>query len=347
MAKRVFLEFEHDIEAFEKKVDELRELAENTSESAVAVSIDAEVAQLENKSRELLKKVYADLTPWQMSLVARHPNRPYTLDYIDMMFTDFQELHGDRAFADDEAIVGGLARLADMNVIVIGNQKGRTLRERTRRNFGMARPEGYRKALRLMKLAEKFGLPVITFVDTPGAYPGIDAEERGQSEAIGHNIYAMSTLNVPIVSCVIGEGGSGGALAIAVADTVMMLQYSTYSVISPEGCASILFKDAGQAPRAAEALALTAPRLSQLGLVAMPTLLARRAERLEGYGRFERLAEEVPEPEAPAAAPEAQPDAKADPCDCSCAKKAAQAAKSVKARPAAEEAKAAEAEKAE
>ena len=224
MAKRVFLEFEHDIEAFEKKVDELRELAENTSESAVAVSIDAEVAQLENKSRELLKKVYADLTPWQMSLVARHPNRPYTLDYIDMMFTDFQELHGDRAFADDEAIVGGLARLADMNVIVIGNQKGRTLRERTRRNFGMARPEGYRKALRLMKLAEKFGLPVITFVDTPGAYPGIDAEERGQSEAIGHNIYAMSTLNVPIVSCVIGEGGSGGALAIAVADTVMMLQ---------------------------------------------------------------------------------------------------------------------------
>ena len=226
-----------------------------------------------------------------------------------------------------------------------------------------------------MKLAEKFGLPVITFVDTPGAYPGIDAEERGQSEAIGHNIYAMSTLNVPIVSCVIGEGGSGGALAIAVADTVMMLQYSTYSVISPEGCASILFKDAGQAPRAAEALALTAPRLSQLGLVDrvlseplggahrdpklmattlkkalvdelrvlmkhdMPTLLARRAERLEGYGRFE--------PEAPAAAPEAQPDAKADPCDCSCAKKAAQAAKSVKARPAAEEAKAAEAEKAE
>ena len=266
MAKRVFLEFEHDIEAFEKKVDELRELAETTSESAVAVSIDAEVAQLESKSRELLKKVYADLTPWQMSLVARHPNRPYTLDYIDMMFTDFQELHGDRAFADDEAIVGGLARLADMNVIVIGNQKGRTLRERTRRNFGMARPEGYRKALRLMKLAEKFGLPVITFVDTPGAYPGIDAEERGQSEAIGHNIYAMSTLNVPIVSCVIGEGGSGGALAIAVADTVMMLQYSTYSVISPEGCASILFKDAGQAPRAAEALALTAPRLSQLGL---------------------------------------------------------------------------------
>lgn len=183
MAKRVFLEFEHDIEAFEKKVDELRELAENTSESAVAVSIDAEVAQLENKSRELLKKVYADLTPWQMSLVARHPNRPYTLDYIDMMFTDFQELHGDRAFADDEAIVGGLARLADMNVIVIGNQKGRTLRERTRRNFGMARPEGYRKALRLMKLAEKFGLPVITFVDTPGAIPH---RRRGARPVRGH-----------------------------------------------------------------------------------------------------------------------------------------------------------------
>ncbi len=339
MAKRVFLEFEQDIEAFEKKIDELKELAENTSEGAAAVSIDAEISQLEAKSRELLKKVYADLTPWQMSLVARHPNRPYTLDYIDMMFTDFQELHGDRAFADDEAIVGGLARLADMNVVVIGNQKGRTLRERTRRNFGMARPEGYRKALRLMKLAEKFGLPVITFVDTPGAYPGIDAEERGQSEAIGHNIYAMSTLNVPIISCVIGEGGSGGALAIAVADSVMMLQYSTYSVISPEGCASILWKDAAQAPRAAEALALTAPRLVELGLVDRviseplggahrdpklmavtlkkvlvdelrallkvdrDALVARRGERLESYGRFEIVgqatAEAVPL-EAPA-----------------------------------------------
>ena len=374
MAKRVFLDFEHDIDAFDKKLVQLKELAEDTSQSG-AVSIDAEIAQLENKSRELLKKVYADLTPWQMSLVARHPNRPYTLDYIDMMFTDFQELHGDRAFADDEAIVGGLARLADINVVVIGNQKGRTLRERTRRNFGMARPEGYRKALRLMKLAEKFGLPVITFVDTPGAYPGIDAEERGQSEAIGHNIYAMATLNVPIVSCVIGEGGSGGALAIAVADTVMMLQYSTYSVISPEGCASILFKDAGQAPRAAEALALTAPRLSQLGLVDrvlseplggahrdpklmattlkkalvdelralmkkdMPALLARRAERLEGYGRFEIVGEDKPAAEgesaAAAQAPEAQDEPKAEaaakPCSCPCAEKAARATEPEKA----------------
>ena len=345
MAKRVFLEFEHDIEAFDKKIEELKELAENTAESDKAVSIDREIAALEAKSVELLKKVFSDLTPWQMSLVARHPNRPYTLDYIQSMFTDFHELHGDRAFADDQALVGGLARIADINVVVLGNQKGRTLRERTQRNFGMARPEGYRKALRLMKLAEKFDLPVVTFVDTPGAYPGIDAEERGQSEAIGHNIYAMSTLSVPIVSCVIGEGGSGGALAIGVADTVMMLQYSTYSVISPEGCASILWKDAAQAPRAAEALALTASRLSELGLVdrviteplggahrdpkLMATtlrkaitdelrkllkmdraeLLARRAARLENYGRFERIsAETAPEPTAqPAETPAAEP----------------------------------------
>lgn len=327
MAKRVFLEFEHDIEAFDRKIIELKELAEETAESAKAVSIDKEIGQLEAKADELLKKIYADLTPWQMSLVARHPNRPYTLDYIESMFTDFHELHGDRAFADDPAIVGGLARLADMNVVVIGNQKGRTLRERTRRNFGMARPEGYRKALRLMELAEKFGLPVITFVDTPGAYPGIDAEERGQSEAIGHNLYKMSTLKVPVISVVIGEGGSGGALAIAVADSVMMLQYSTYSVISPEGCASILWKDAAKAPQAAEALGLTADRLSELGLVDRviseplggahrdpklmattlrkvivdelryllkldtETLVARRAERIEGYGRFEALVE--------------------------------------------------------
>ncbi len=353
MAKRVFLEFERDIEAFDRKIEELKELAENTSENAKAVSIDKEIGQLEAKSAELLKKVYADLSPWQMSLVARHPNRPYTLDYIQSIFTDFHELHGDRAFADDQALVGGLARLADINVVVIGNQKGRTLRERTQRNFGMARPEGYRKALRLMKLAEKFDLPVVTFVDTPGAYPGIDAEERGQSEAIGHNIYAMSTLNVPIISCVIGEGGSGGALAIAVADTVMMLQYSTYSVISPEGCASILWKDAAKAPQAAEALSLTAPRLSELGLVdrviseplggahrdpkLMSTtlkkalvdelrallktdraaLLARRAARLENYGRFMTL-ETAPAAEVPAAeektpapeAPEAEKPAK-------------------------------------
>ena len=349
MAKHVFLEFEKDIEAFDKKVEELKELAENTAESDKAVSIDREIASLEAKSVELLKKVYSDLTPWQMSLVARHPNRPYTLDYIRSMFTDFHELHGDRAFADDQALVGGLARIADINVVVLGNQKGRTLRERTQRNFGMARPEGYRKALRLMKLAEKFDLPVVTFIDTPGAYPGIDAEERGQSEAIGHNLYDMATLKVPVVSCVIGEGGSGGALAIGVADTVMMLQYSTYSVISPEGCASILWKDAGQAPRAAEALALTAPRLSELGLVdrviseplggahrdpkLMATtlrmaltdelrkllkidrseLIARRLSRLENYGRFERVVEEAAEQpaEAPVEAPAEQPKAEA------------------------------------
>ena len=349
MAKHVFLEFEKDIEAFDKKVEELKELAENTAESDKAVSIDREIASLEAKSVELLKKVYSDLTPWQMSLVARHPNRPYTLDYIRSMFTDFHELHGDRAFADDQALVGGLARIADINVVVLGNQKGRTLRERTQRNFGMARPEGYRKALRLMKLAEKFDLPVVTFIDTPGAYPGIDAEERGQSEAIGHNLYDMATLKVPVVSCVIGEGGSGGALAIGVADTVMMLQYSTYSVISPEGCASILWKDAGQAPRAAEALALTAPRLSELGLVdrviseplggahrdpkLMATtlrmaltdelrkllkidrseLIARRLSRLENYGRFERVVEEAAEQpvEASVEAPVEQPKAEA------------------------------------
>ena len=265
MAKKVFLEFERDIEALEKKIDELRELEEQ--ESGRGVSVAAEIASLEAKEAELVKKTFASLTPWQMSLVARHPNRPYTLDYIDAMFTDFHELHGDRAFAEDKAIVGGLARIADINCVVIGNQKGRTLRERTERNFGMARPEGYRKALRLMRLAEKFDLPVITFVDTPGAYPGIDAEERGQSEAIGRNLYEMSTLRVPIVSCVIGEGGSGGALAIAVADVVMMLQYSIYSVISPEGCASILWKDSAKAPQAADALSLTADKLSALGLV--------------------------------------------------------------------------------
>ena len=321
MAKKVFLDFEHDIEVLEKKINELRELEE--SETEHAVSVTSEIASLEAKENELVKKIYAELTPWQCSLVARHPQRPYTLDYIDAIFTDFHELHGDRAFADDEAIVGGLARLADINVVVIGHQKGRTLKERSRRNFGMAKPEGYRKALRLMKLAEKFDLPVVTFVDTPGAYPGIDAEERGQSEAIGRNLYEMAGLKVPVLACVIGEGGSGGALALAVADMVMMLQYSTYSVISPEGCASILWKDAQQAPRAAEALALTADRLSQLGLVdrviseplggahrdpklmatnlrqalidelrallklPLDTLLERRSERLSRMGDFE------------------------------------------------------------
>ena len=325
MAKKVFLEFEHDIEALEKKIDDLRELDE--SEAGHAVSVASEIASLQAKEDELVKKIYAELTPWQCSLVARHPQRPYTPDYIDAIFTDFHELHGDRAFADDEAIVGGLARLADINVVVIGNQKGRTLKERSRRNFGMAKPEGYRKALRLMKLAEKFDLPVVTFVDTPGAYPGIDAEQRGQSEAIGRNLFEMAGLKVPVLTCIIGEGGSGGALALAVADMVMMLQYATYSVISPEGCASILWKDAAQAPRAAEALALTADRLSQFGLVdrviseplggahrdpklmatslrqvlidelrallklPLNTLMERRSERLRRMGDFEVVGE--------------------------------------------------------
>lgn len=267
MTKQVFLDFEKDIEALETKIEELEALAEETSDKSKSVSIDAEISSLKKKSRELLKKTYANLTPWQIAQVARHPNRPYTLDYIQSVFTDFHELHGDRMFGDDAAMVGGLARLADMDVMVIGHQKGRTLKERTERNFGMPRPEGYRKALRLMKLAEKFNLPIITLIDTPGAYPGIDAEERGQSEAIGRNIYEMSNLKVPVIACVIGEGGSGGALAIGVADRVLMLEYSTYSVISPEGCASILWKDAKEADKAAIALSLTASKLKSLGLI--------------------------------------------------------------------------------
>lgn len=267
MTKQVFLDFEKDIEALETKIEELESLAEETSDKNKSVSIDAEISSLKKKSRELLKKTYAKLTPWQIAQVARHPNRPYTLDYIQNVFTDFHELHGDRMFGDDAAIVGGLARLADIDVMVIGHQKGRTLKERTERNFGMPRPEGYRKALRLMKLAEKFNLPIITLIDTPGAYPGIDAEERGQSEAIGRNIYEMSQLNVPVIACVIGEGGSGGALAIGVADRVLMLEYSTYSVISPEGCASILWKDAKEADKAATALSLTGYKLKEKGLI--------------------------------------------------------------------------------
>lgn len=267
MTKQVFLDFEKDIEALETKIEELEALAEETSDKSKSVSIDAEISSLKKKSRELLKKTYANLTPWQIAQVARHPNRPYTLDYIQNVFTDFHELHGDRMFGDDMAIVGGLARLADMDVIVIGHQKGRTLKERTERNFGMPRPEGYRKALRLMKLAEKFNLPIITLIDTPGAYPGIDAEERGQSEAIGRNIFEMSQLKVPVIACVIGEGGSGGALAIGVANSVLMLEYATYSVISPEGCASILWKDAKEANKAAEALCLTSNNLKELGLI--------------------------------------------------------------------------------
>ena len=225
------------------------------------------IAELEGKSQTLTKDLYAKLTPWQIAQVARHPQRPYTLDYVEHMFTDFQELHGDRSYADDHAIVGGMARFNGQSCMVIGHQKGRDTKEKIHRNFGMPRPEGYRKALRLMRLAEKFGLPVFTFVDTPGAYPGIGAEERGQSEAIGHNLFVMADLKVPIVSTIIGEGGSGGALAIAVCDQLLMLQYSTYSVISPEGCASILWKSADQANIAAETMGITASRLKSLGLV--------------------------------------------------------------------------------
>ena len=255
MAKQVFLEFEKQIEELETKIEELTNM--QSKEDGSELDLTEEIEKLKAKTEQHLKKTYAELTPWQTSLVARHPQRPYMLDYIEMIFTDFHELHGDRHFADDASIVGGLARLAGHPVVVIGNQKGRGTKERMQRNFGMSRPEGYRKALRLMKLAEKFHLPVFTFVDTPGAYPGIDAEERGQSEAIGRNLYEMSQLRTPIIATIIGEGGSGGALAIAVADCVMMLQYSIYSVISPEGCASILFKDAARANEAADALGLT------------------------------------------------------------------------------------------
>lgn len=261
--KKTFLDFEKDIEALDEKIDELRSM----QESDPSMDIGEEVDRLEQKSAELLKQTYAELTPWQISQVARHPNRPYTLDYIRMMFSDFYELHGDRRYSDDPAIVGCLARLGGDPVMVIGHQKGRDIKSRTYRNFGMANPEGYRKALRLMKLAEKFGLPIITFVDTPGAYPGIDAEKHGQSEAIGRNLVELTHISVPVITTIIGEGGSGGALAIAVADSVLMLQYSTYSVISPEGCASILWKDAGRASEAANALALTADRLKELKLI--------------------------------------------------------------------------------
>ena len=261
--KKTFLDFEKDIEALDEKIDELRSM----QESDPSMDIGEEVDRLEQKSAELLKQTYAELTPLQISQVARHPNRPYTLDYIRMMFSDFYELHGDRRYSDDPAIVGGLARLGGDPVMVIGHQKGRDIKSRTYRNFGMANPEGYRKALRLMKLAEKFGLPIITFVDTPGAYPGIDAEKHGQSEAIGRNLVELTHISVPVITTIIGEGGSGGALAIAVADSVLMLQYSTYSVISPEGCASILRKDAGRASEAANALALTADRLKELKLI--------------------------------------------------------------------------------
>ncbi|RPH44803.1 MAG: acetyl-CoA carboxylase carboxyltransferase subunit alpha [Burkholderiales bacterium] len=260
--KTTFLEFEQPIAELEAKIDQLRFVQDDS-----AVDIADEIQRLEKKSQSLVKDTYAKLTPWQVAQVARHPQRPYTLDYIAAMFTDFHELHGDRAYADDPSIVGGPARFNGLPVMVIGHQKGRDTKDRGYRNFGMPRPEGYRKALRLMRTAEKFGLPVITFVDTPGAFPGIGAEERGQSEAIGRNLYAMAELRVPIVTTVIGEGGSGGALAIAVADCVLMLQHAIYSVISPEGCASILWKTAEKAPEAAETLGVTAHRLKALGLI--------------------------------------------------------------------------------
>ena len=317
MAKRTFLDFEQPIAELENKIEELR-YVQNES----AVDISEEIDQLDKKSLQLTKDIYSDLSPWQITKIARHPERPYTLDYVRDCFTDFVELHGDRHFADDQSIVGGLARFNGNACMVIGHQKGRDTKERTARNFGMVRPEGYRKALRLMKTAEKFKLPVFTFVDTPGAFPGIDAEERGQSEAIGRNIYEMAQLEVPIISTIIGEGGSGGALAIAVADQVLMLQYSIYSVISPEGCASILWKTSDRAQDAAEALGITAHRLKALGLVdkivsepvggahrdmrqmsaflkralgdawrqvsdlKVKELLDRRYERLLSYGRF-------------------------------------------------------------
>jgi len=260
--KTTFLDFEQPIAELEAKIEELRFVQDDS-----ALDISEEIARLQAKGQALLKDIYAKLTPWQVSQLARHPQRPYTLDYVGEIFTDFHELHGDRVYADDLAIVGGLARLNGQAVMIIGHQKGRDTKERALRNFGMPRPEGYRKALRLMHLAEKYGLPLLTFVDTPGAYPGIDAEERGQSEAIGRNLCEMAQLKVPIIASVIGEGGSGGALAIAVADTVLMLQYATYSVISPEGCASILWKSAERAAEAAEALGLTAHRLKALGLI--------------------------------------------------------------------------------
>ena len=262
MSKTTFLSFEQPIAELESKIEELRFVQEDS-----AVDITEEIDRLSQKSQQLTKDIYAKLTPWQVSQIARHPQRPYTMDYVNEIFTDFHELHGDRSYADDQSIVGGLARFNGKACMVIGHQKGRDTKERAMRNFGMPKPEGYRKALRLMKVAEKFNLPVFTFVDTPGAFPGIDAEERGQSEAIGHNLYAMAELKVPLIATIIGEGGSGGALAIAVGDAVLMLQYATYSVISPEGCASILWKTAERASDAAEALGLTAHRLKALNLV--------------------------------------------------------------------------------
>jgi acetyl-CoA carboxylase carboxyl transferase subunit alpha len=318
--KTTFLDFEQSIAELESKIEELQFVQDESS-----VDISDEIKTLSEKSQQLTKDIYANLSPWQVSQVARHPQRPYTLDYVGALFTDFHELHGDRNFADDQSIITGLARFENQPCVVIGHQKGRDTKERALRNFGMSRPEGYRKAKRVMRLAEKFNLPVFTFVDTPGAFPGIDAEERNQSEAIGHNLYVQAELEVPIIATIIGEGGSGGALAIAMGDVVLMLQNSTYSVISPEGCASILWKTADKAPEAAEQLGLTAQRLKTIGLidkiVAEPTggahrdydtmmtnmrkalieslktfdgmkvdaLLERRHERLMSYGKFKEI----------------------------------------------------------
>ena len=318
--KQTFLEFEKPVEELEARIEELRFVQDDS-----ALDISEEIAKLSKKSQGLTKDIYAKLTAWQISQVARHPQRPYTLDYINGMFTGFEELHGERSYGDDPAIVCGMARFNEQNVVVIGHQKGRDTKERTMRNFGMPRPEGYRKALRLMKLAEKFSLPVFTFIDTPGAYPGVGAEERGQSEAIGRNLFAMAELKTPIICTVIGEGGSGGALAIAVGDATLMLQYSTYSVISPEGCAAILWKSSDKASEAAEILGITATRLKALGLIdkivaeplggahrdpdammvlmkkaladtwrqlrdkTVDELLAARCEKLVSYGKFKEV----------------------------------------------------------
>lgn len=260
--KTTFLDFEQPVAELESKIEDLRFVQDDS-----AVDISEEIRRLRKKSDSVTKEIYAKLSAWQISQVARHPQRPYTMDYIESLFSGFEEIHGDRLFADDPSVIGGIARFNDSSVVVIGHQKGRDTKEKLHRNFGMPKPEGYRKALRLMELAEKFKMPVFTFVDTPGAYPGVGAEERGQSEAIGRNLYAMARLRVPIVTTIVGEGGSGGALAIAVGDIVQSLQYSIYSVISPEGCASILWKSAEKASVAAEALGITASRLKTLGLI--------------------------------------------------------------------------------
>ncbi len=258
-----YLDFEQPIADLQAKIEGLRMVGNDN----VALNISEEIARLQDKSKELTQSIFKDLTSWQIARIARHPRRPYTLDYIEYIFNEFEELHGDRHFSDDAAIVGGVARLDDRPVMIIGHQKGRDVREKVRRNFGMPRPEGYRKACRLMEMAERFKMPILTFIDTPGAYPGIDAEERGQSEAIAWNLRVMARLKTPIIATVVGEGGSGGALAIGVCDQLNMLQYSTYSVISPEGCASILWRTAEKAPDAAEAMGITANRLKELGIV--------------------------------------------------------------------------------